>query len=198
MSLARNDLLFPEPATTPAPDESGETVRVKCVSLWQPWSTLIAVGLKRFETRSWATPHRGPLLIHAAKAINADTRWACERFAAEMASAGVNVDRLPRGKVIAGCVLTDVRRVRRADEAPVAAGGGAAGPHRTMPPPPRPEFDYGDFSPGRFAWRLAAVTRLDEPIAVRGMQQLFDVEIPRSLFAEAFAAAASQLKESPS
>jgi hypothetical protein len=40
---------------------------VKALSLWQPWASLIAVGAKRFETRSWQTSHRGPLLIHAAQ-----------------------------------------------------------------------------------------------------------------------------------
>lgn len=40
---------------------------MKALSLWQPWATLMAYGLKRVETRSWAIRHRGPLLIHAAK-----------------------------------------------------------------------------------------------------------------------------------
>lgn len=40
---------------------------MKAISLWQPWATLVAVGAKEIETRSWPTSHRGPLLIHAAK-----------------------------------------------------------------------------------------------------------------------------------
>lgn len=40
---------------------------MKCISLWQPWATLMAIGAKRIETRSWPTSHRGPLAIHAAK-----------------------------------------------------------------------------------------------------------------------------------
>lgn len=42
------------------------TEPVKALSLWQPWASLIAIGAKRIETRSWATKHRGPLAIHAA------------------------------------------------------------------------------------------------------------------------------------
>ena len=43
---------------------------MKCLSLWQPWASLVVIGAKRFETRSWPTNYRGPLLIHAAQ------RWS--------------------------------------------------------------------------------------------------------------------------
>src|ERR1700694_3122793 len=47
---------------------------MKALSLWQPWASLIAMGLKEFETRHWATSYRGPLVIHAAKRpLEADT-----------------------------------------------------------------------------------------------------------------------------
>jgi len=39
---------------------------VKALTLHQPWASLIAVGAKRIETRSWSTSYRGPLAIHAA------------------------------------------------------------------------------------------------------------------------------------
>jgi len=39
---------------------------MKALTLWQPWASLIAVGAKRIETRSWSTKYRGPLAIHAA------------------------------------------------------------------------------------------------------------------------------------
>lgn len=40
---------------------------MKAITLWQPWATLIRAGAKTIETRSWATSHRGPLAIHAAR-----------------------------------------------------------------------------------------------------------------------------------
>ena len=40
---------------------------MKTLTVKQPWSHLIARGIKRVENRSWATNYRGPLLIHAAK-----------------------------------------------------------------------------------------------------------------------------------
>lgn len=40
---------------------------MKAITLWQPWATAMAMGVKRIETRSWFTRHRGDLLICAAK-----------------------------------------------------------------------------------------------------------------------------------
>lgn len=41
---------------------------IKAITLHQPWATLIALGFKTFETRSWATLAVGdPLAIHAGK-----------------------------------------------------------------------------------------------------------------------------------
>jgi activating signal cointegrator 1 len=39
---------------------------MKAISLLQPWATLVVMGVKTIETRSWQTPHRGELLIHAS------------------------------------------------------------------------------------------------------------------------------------
>jgi hypothetical protein len=40
---------------------------VKALTLWQPWASLVALGVKSIETRSWSTSYRGPLAIHASK-----------------------------------------------------------------------------------------------------------------------------------
>ncbi|MBW3663539.1 MAG: hypothetical protein KY469_10605 [Actinobacteria bacterium] len=37
------------------------------LSLWQPRASLMPLGVKRIETRSWSTSYRGPVVIHAAK-----------------------------------------------------------------------------------------------------------------------------------
>lgn len=39
---------------------------MRALSVRQPWADLIARGLKNIEIRSWATSHRGPLLICAS------------------------------------------------------------------------------------------------------------------------------------
>ena len=38
---------------------------MKVLSLLQPWASLVVMGIKTVETRSWSTNYRGSLLIHA-------------------------------------------------------------------------------------------------------------------------------------
>lgn len=40
---------------------------MRAISLWQPWASLLVLGIKTIETRGWSTGYRGQLLIHAAK-----------------------------------------------------------------------------------------------------------------------------------
>jgi hypothetical protein len=49
--------------------ETCEGYVMKGLTLTQPWATLIAIGAKRIETRSWSTSYRGPIAIHAAKGL---------------------------------------------------------------------------------------------------------------------------------
>lgn len=41
---------------------------MKALTIRQPWASLVALGVKTIETRSWSTSYRGPLAIHAGKA----------------------------------------------------------------------------------------------------------------------------------
>ncbi len=43
-----------------------EITTMKAITVWQPWASLLAIGAKQYETRSWATKYRGPIAIHAA------------------------------------------------------------------------------------------------------------------------------------
>src|SRR3990167_5425805 len=45
---------------------------MKILTLWEPWATLVIIGQKRLETRSWSTQYRGLLAIHAAKYTDVD------------------------------------------------------------------------------------------------------------------------------
>jgi len=44
--------------------------RYVALSVRQPWAYLIVMGQKTIELRSWSTPYRGLLLIHAAKKVD--------------------------------------------------------------------------------------------------------------------------------
>ncbi len=36
-----------------------------CISMHQPWASLLVHGIKRVEGRAWPTEHRGTLWVHA-------------------------------------------------------------------------------------------------------------------------------------
>jgi hypothetical protein len=44
-----------------------------CLTVRQPYAAAIVCGLKPIESRSWYTPHRGRLLIHAGLTVDEDT-----------------------------------------------------------------------------------------------------------------------------
>lgn len=60
---------------------------MKVLSVCQPWAWLLVNGFKDVENRSWATKHRGPLLIHAG--ICNSPSWKRNRFADAAALEGV-------------------------------------------------------------------------------------------------------------
>src|SRR5260370_42620635 len=87
----------------------------------QPWATLIALGAKRIETRSWSTPYRGPLAIHPSGRITKGAAMSLydpllrQPLAAEGYRDGngpaTNPFGLPLGAVSAVVTLIDVRRI---------------------------------------------------------------------------------------
>ena len=145
---------------------------MRALTLTQPWASLIAIGSSTVETRSWRTEYRGPLAIHAAKGFPREAAELCatEPFASALAAAGIEgAADLPRGAVIALCALLEV--------VPIP---GERAFLRTLRdeyrhPNPAWEIAFGDYSRGRFAWRLADVCALAKPLACRGMLGLWTV-----------------------
>ena len=142
------------------------------LTLWQPWATLIAIGVKPFETRSWATRYRGPIAIHAG----ADRRglaWCRGEPEIEQALAD------------AGYLLTATERDRAAGWSAVPLGAIVAvaelvecWPTDTIVAAGLAD-SFGDYSAGRFGWHLDRVRALAEPIPCAGRQGLW--ELPASV-----------------
>jgi len=101
---------------------------MKALSVQQPWAALLLDGIKTIEVRSWATKHRGPLLI-CASAMPKNVFFKFNDGGTEL---------LPAGAIIGIVDLIDCRPMVEAD----ANEGGAA----------------CDFSPGAFAWVVKRVT----------------------------------------
>ncbi len=141
---------------------------MKCVSLWQPWASAIALGLKKIETRSWSTGYRGPIAIHAAKRACRLNELDIE-MALALKGAGIDrMDSLPLGAIVATARLVDCCRFTN-------LGMVSGGVNKNYAMPGIVERAFGDFSPGRFGWMLADVQKLHTPIPLRGLQGLFDL-----------------------
>ena len=146
---------------------------MRALTLTQPWASLIAIGASSVETRSWRSDYRGPLAIHAAKGFPREAMALCatEPFASALAAGGIErVADLPRGAVIALCALLDV--------VPIPGERAFLRTLREVDRHPNPEWEiaFGDYSRGRFAWRLAEVCALAEPVVCRGMLGLWTVD----------------------
>lgn len=50
----------------------GKEIKIKAISLKEPWASLILNGKKTIETRVWKTNYRGKLLICASKSPKTD------------------------------------------------------------------------------------------------------------------------------
>lgn len=146
---------------------------MKALSLWQPWASLLAAGVKRYETRSWSTMHRGILAVHAAKHWNAEM----EELARSSPFSELIYNRLgldyrdfrrlaPFGAVVGVVRLRACVRTDAIDETLSAAG---------LAPLSSRERALGNYAPGRFAWQTDHWRALPEPIPLRGRQGLFDL-----------------------
>jgi hypothetical protein len=130
------------------------------LTLYQPWASLVALGGKRWETRSWGTAYRGPLLIHAAlrKPPVIDDRRFVEEALQVLGVA--DWDELPRGVVLAVADLANVAELSATFT--VASGAFSAR-----------ELVFGDYRAGRYAWKLDNVRRLEIPLPVAGRRGLW-------------------------
>lgn len=144
-------------------------MKIPALSIWQPWASLIAQGHKQYETRSWGTNYRGEILICAARRvvakevyhhINWQLRDVGERLTLEPKD-------FPLGVAVAianlsGCFRTDYELQKS---------------HISSK-----EICLGDWSHGRFVWKLTNVQPL-QPFPVRGQQGIFHVEVNDELIA---------------
>lgn len=153
---------------------------MKALTLWQPWASLVAMGAKRWETRSWTTSYRGPLLIHAAGRKPPRSHYTAQPDQpVEISSAAVEAmievlgvadfDRLPRGAVVGVAELTDCRRIDARDDVtrliqaahPLSFAGA------------RQELMFGDWSLDRAVWRIENTRLVDPPLPTGGRQGLW-------------------------
>lgn len=149
---------------------------MKALTLWQPWASLVSLGVKSIETRSWSTDYRGPLAIHAARKRPASwTRLGdyrvkgFGRYGLALLGPGLPEFRstprlegyqLPLGAVVATCTLTDVVPTEALG---VSALPGWEGWHYQVNGAPTRHVTGPDTNPGPRRWPdLPVVMGLDQ------------------------------------
>lgn len=173
---------------------------MQAISLWQPWASLIAAGVKPFETRDWA-PSRAligqRIAIHAAKKVDREA----VQFTRELLSpdcypsvaaklkaslAGMPLDLMAGFGSVAmpvGCIVCTAKldaAFLLGDFAPGTAME-AASVVRRMTSRSMPLCftvrcdDFGDYSEGRWAWLLSDVKPVTPTARVIGRQGFFEL-----------------------
>jgi hypothetical protein len=132
---------------------------MKALSLLQPWATLVVMGAKTIETRSWQTAHRGPLLIHASTGRKGSILCAQPPFGNYIK----DFSRLPFGAIIGTVTLTDVVPVET-----------LLLPASQLALLTLEEKAFGDYTKGRYAWLLSDPVMLPQPIFIKGSLGLWN------------------------
>lgn len=127
---------------------------MKAITIKPLWAVLIRLHLKQFETRTWAPSYRGPIAIHASARISQLEKelFYTDPFYAAFKEHGITRHaQLEQfcSKVVATGELVAVYKTDLLEVDSV-------------------ERAFGDFSEGRYAWRLEKVRWLSEPIPAKG------------------------------
>lgn len=161
---------------------------MKAISLTEPWATLVAIGAKQIETRSWGTDYRGPLAIHASKKLTGDDLAMAQEPVFNLALREGGID-LPHWRDIPvkdafretrGCVIATARLIACCrmewcpDNATICVLDHRRSWEDAYRPIPARELPFGWYDVGRWAWILVDVRRLPEPLPARGALGLWD------------------------
>jgi hypothetical protein len=152
---------------------------MKAITLYQPWATLVAMGKKRIETRSWSTNYRGPLAIHAGKnrmyITGAHSIIGQEPFRSALLDDQYGYPTYPDfslGRVVATCELVGCLYIPPARARYISSRSNEIYRfecyinEQKEPgkddlvidiPPGEPEKSFGDYSPSRYAWILTNI-----------------------------------------
>lgn len=148
------------------------------ITLWQPWASLIAAGVKSVETRSWAPPENvigRRIAIHAA-ARRVENHLNLETIdALEDEFGGHWFQDIPRAAVVCTALLTGAYQVltgRQDDIGCVDLGARVPGSYPDLCGIQTDAF--GDYRQARWLWRLENIEPVNPPIPAKGKQGFWD------------------------
>jgi len=131
---------------------------MKAITLYQPWASLIAAGIKRYETRHWP-PRSGQLTEGEELAIHAGMRIVkpLPPYLEELIANLPETLPLPTGAVLCVCRFE-----------------GTAFTYDVRDQVGDTERACGDWSFGRFAWELTVLRVFPHGIPTRGHQGIWN------------------------
>jgi hypothetical protein len=137
---------------------------VKGLTLLEPWASMMAMGYKRIETRSWYTDYRGELVIHASSSkkscrhsYDVELIWKAAGLAFPEGWP-VTASEYPLGQILAVGRLIDCVEMTEEIINRVSSR----------------ERAFGDWKPGRFAWLVTSIRRVEQ-IPWKGALGLWNV-----------------------
>ena len=144
---------------------------MKAITLWQPWASFIAIGVKPYEIRDWKPPRwliGKRIAIHAAKKRVAtdEVKWAAGWGATDLPLGAVVCTAILSGAYQCGAVISRVPpAVRIVDE----VIGSAPADYVIVD-------DLGDYSERRWAWHLTDIEPLIPAKPASGSQGFWNWE----------------------
>lgn len=123
---------------------------MKVLTLRQPWATLVAEGIKKYEFRSWKTKYRGKILIHAGAGIDKEDMKKYK---------DLNLD-FPSRKIIAVVEIVDCLELDEDLNKKIINEKNIA---------------YGDKIRTGFAWKLNNVKKINYDKEINGQLGLWNI-----------------------
>lgn len=149
---------------------------MKVISIQQPWASLVVLGHKMIETRSWDTKHRGPILIHASMGTVYKRIPPEDPFWREYHNLFAFENMAPIEQLPYGCILGKVELIStiKTDTTNVINCTGVTHKSGRKWDFSKKEMAFGDYSPGRHGWLLDNPVVFAEPIPARGQLGLWN------------------------
>ena len=125
---------------------------MKIITLKQPWATLVAEGIKKYEFRSWKTNYRGKLLIHAGAGVDKEELKKFKKY---------NLD-FPKSKILAIAEIEDCLKLDDELNKKIIA---------------KKNEVYGNKSRTGYAWKLKNIKKVKVDSEVKGKLGLWTYDI---------------------
>lgn len=124
---------------------------MKVITLKQPWATLVAEGLKKYEFRSWKLNYRGEILIHAGKGVDLD---AMKKFEC------LNLE-YPKSRVLAKVNILDCIELNEELNKTIIKENELVYSHK--------------YDRNGYAWKLEVIDKINDDKEISGKQGIWNI-----------------------